>query len=144
MRGNNTHHKTKRMYNGASHKTTSKMDKTTFSDLQQLENTVFSYIVSKKGQTVRAFSMGAVLKHYGQVETIQMCVRKDVRSSDGLEMVAFVRDGENVKRLTYSSSSVFVRFLKIRMKDLDIQIGKMNDTDWKAMLNETERRVKLA
>lgn len=132
------------MYNGASHKTTSKMNQTIFSDLQQLEETVFSYIVGKKGQTVRAFAMGAVLKNYGQVETIQMCVRKDVRSSDGIEMVAFVLDGENVKRLTYSSSSVFVRFLKIRMKDLYIQIGKMNDTDWKAMLNETERRVKLA
>ena len=132
------------MCNGASHKTTSKMNKTIFSDLQQLEETVLSYIVSKKGQTVRAFAMGAVLKNYGQVETIQMCVRKDVRSSDGIEMVAFVLDGENVKRLTYSSSSVFVRFLKIRMKDLYIQIGKMNDTDWKAMLNETERRVKLA
>lgn len=132
------------MYNGASHKQTSKMNQTIFSDLQQLEETVFSYIVGKKGQTVRAFAMGAVLKHYGQVETIQMCVRKDVRSSDGLEMVAFVLDGENVKRLTYSSSSIFVRFLKVRMKDLDIQIGKMNDTDWKAMLNETERRVKLA
>lgn len=132
------------MHNGASHKQTSKMNQTIFSDLQQLEETVFSYIVGKKGQTVRAFAMGAVLKHYGQVETIQMCVRKDVRSSDGLEMVAFVLDGENVKRLTYSSSSIFVRFLKVRMKDLDIQIGKMNDTDWKAMLNETERRVKLA
>ena len=132
------------MYNGASHKTTSKMNQTIFSDLQQLEETVFSYIVGKKGQTVRAFAMGAVLKHYGQVETIQMCVRKDVRSSDGIEMVAFVREGDSVKRLTYSSSSVFVRSLKIRMKDLDIQIGKMNDTEWNAMLNETERRVKLA
>lgn len=132
------------MCNGASHKTTSKMNQTIFSDLQQLEETVLSYIVSKKGQTVRAFAMGAVLKNYGQVETIQMCVRKDVRSSDGLEMVAFVLDGENVKRLTYSSSSVFVRSLKIRMKDLDIQIGKMNDTEWNAMLDETERRVKLS
>ena len=132
------------MYNGESHKTASKMNQTIFSDLQQLEETVFSYIVSKKGQTVRAFAMGAVLKHYGQVETIQMCVRKDVRSSDGLEMVAFVLDGENVKRLTYSSSSVFVRFLKIRMKDLDIRIGKMNDTEWNDMLDETERRVKLS
>lgn len=120
------------------------MNQTIFSDLQQLEETVFSYIVSKKGQTVRAFAMGAVLKNYGQVETIQMCVRKDVRSSDGIEMIAFVLDGENVKRLTYSSTSIFVRFLKIRMKDLDIQVGKMNDTDWNAMLKETERRVKLS
>ena len=120
------------------------MNQTIFSDLQQLENTVFSYIISKKGQTVRAFAMGAVLKHYVQVETAQMCVRKDRRSSDGVEVVAFLREGESIKRLTYSSTSIFVRFLKMRMNDLDIRLGEMNDDDWNAMLEETERKVKLA
>lgn len=120
------------------------MNQTIFSDLQQLESTVFSYIVSKKGQTVRAFAMGAVLKHYGAVETAQMCVRKNKCMAYDVEVVAFLREGEDVKRLTYSSTSVFVRFLKARMNDLDIQLGEMNDTDWNAMLEETERKVKLA
>ena len=30
------------------------------------------------------------------------------------------------------------------MNDLDIQLGEMNDTDWNAMLEETEHRVKVA
>lgn len=120
------------------------MTQANFSDLQQLENTVFSYIVSKKGQSVKAFAMGANLKHYGAVETIQMCVRKDRRSSDGIEMIAFVREGGDVKRLTYSSTSVFVRFLKMRMSDLDIQIEDMNDAEWTALLDKTEHRVKVA
>ena len=120
------------------------MNQTIFSDLQQLENTVFNYIVSKKGQSVKAFSIGTDLKHYGAVETVQMCVRKDRRSSDGIEMIAFVREGGEVKRLTYSSTSVFMRFLKMRMSDLDIQIEDMNDTDWKTLLEKTEHRVKVA
>ena len=120
------------------------MNQKNFSDLQQLENTVLRYIVSKKGQLVKAFAMGAVLKHYGEVETVQMCVRKDIRSSGGIEMIAFVREGENVKRLTYSPTSIFVRFLKIRMNDLDIHLGEMNDAEWNAMLDETEHRVKVA
>ena len=120
------------------------MNQTIFSALQQLENTVFSYIVGKKGQTVRAFAMGAVLKHYGAVETAQMCVRKDRCSSDGVEVVAFLREGESVKRLTYSSTSIFVRFLKMRMNVLDIRLGEMNDAEWNAMLEETELRVKVA
>lgn len=120
------------------------MNQTIFSDLQQLEETVFSYIVSKKGQTVRAFAMGAVLKHYGAVETAQMCVRKERCSSDGIEIVAFLREGESVKRLTYSSTSIFVRFLKMRMSDLDIRLGEMNDAEWNAMLDEIEHRVKVA
>ena len=120
------------------------MNQKIFSDLQQLENTVLRYIVSKKGQSVKAFSIGADLKHYGAVETIQMCVRKDRRSSDGIEMIAFVLEGGEVKRLTYSSTSVFVRFLKMRMSYLDIQIEDMNDDEWNALLEKTEHRVKVA
>ena len=120
------------------------MNQTIFSNLQGLENTVFSYIVDKKGQTVRAFAMGAVIKHYGEVEFAQMCVRKDRYSSDGVDVVAFLREGESVKRLTYSSTSIFVRFLKLRMSDLDIRLGEMNDDEWNAMLEETEHRVKVA
>lgn len=120
------------------------MNQTIFSDLQQLENTVLHYIVSKKGQSVKAFSIGADLKHYGAVETVQMCVRKDRRSSDGIEMIAFANEGGEVKRLTYSSTSVFVRFIKMRMSELDIQIEDMNDEEWNAILEKTEHRVKVA
>mgnify|MGYP006961882456 CR=1 FL=1 len=131
-------------YHGESHKQNKTMDKKTFSEIQELENTVFGYVEEKKGKEIKAFSISAYRKWYGQVDSSIMCIRKRITTANSIEVVAVVADLGVVQVLEYSYSSIFVKSLDACMKRLDIQVGALADDEWHQMIEQAKAAVKLA